>query len=235
MKFKIGSELLLLFFLTFHCIASSNLALEQQAAAGNRSTDAFDQQVEHLELRDESIFTAISKLSQSVDVAFSIEGILLPKQEIQPPPDPKFSATIQGKTLKEVLDWLCAMDPRYTWRRDGNTTNFFPSAKLDDKLYFLNRKIPLIMLHEAKDAGDAVFAALQQLPEPKAHLIFLQAGGSLRFAKLWTETMSDLTVRQAFNRIAQELGPTFGWQIGGTQSSPIIMFHYRLGSPSSRE
>lgn len=71
--------------------------------------------------------------------------------------------------------------------------------------------------------------------DPNENLYFLGIGGTQGFAKPWTASFRNITVRQALNRIAEQLGATYGWQIGGTANQRMIMFHYKLGvRPNSK-
>jgi hypothetical protein len=160
-------------------------------------------------------------------VAISIEGVL-PEQGTAS--NPKFRAKIEGHTVAEVLTWLCTLDPRYTWTRDGNMVNLFPRALRDDKTYFFNRALPAVHFEGVMKADAAAIDVVHQLGDPSENLICLSIGGNLSFAKPWKATFHDITVRQALNRIAQQLGPTYGWQIGGTTRQRLIVFYYKPGA-----
>jgi hypothetical protein len=200
--------------------------LAQDSSKGAEK-DPFDQKVTVVELRDETIFDAIGRLNQSYDVAISIEGIL-PDQGVVT--NPKFRGEIENRTLGEALTWLCTLDGRYTWTRDGTMANLFPTKFRDDPHYFFNRSLPILKFQDARQSGEAAIDVVHQLGDPAEHLIFLGIGGTQAFPKPWTATFNDITVRQALNRIAQQLGPTCGWQIGGTTNARLIMFHYKLGA-----
>lgn len=193
--------------------------------------DPLAQKIAVIELEDETIGHAIGRLNQSYDVAISIEGILPEQGTVA---NPKFQAKVENRTLSEVLTWLCALDGRYAWSRDGNMVNLFPKAQGDDPHYLFNRRLSVLHFQDIRQSGDAALEVVRQLGDPTEHLIFLGVGGTQSFAKPWTETFNDITVRQALNRIAQQLGPSYGWQIGGTSNQRMIMFHYKLGAGSSR-
>ncbi len=200
------------------------LPYEQTTNAG----DSFEQRIAVLTLDGETIFAAIGKLSQTADIVFSIEGRLPPKNGGPLPPHPRFSGRIEGRSLKEVLDWLCGLDPEYTWTRDHNTANLFPRAVLNDSSYLLNRKLAILRFDGEPDAGKAVLAVVGQLPGAREQLAFLQGGGSTTFAKPPKATFRNVTVREALNRIAEQLGPTWGWQFSGTNEFKFVVFHERI-------
>ncbi len=190
--------------------------------------DVFNQKVTSAELNDESIFDAVARLNQGSNIAISIEGILPAQGTVQ---NPKFRAKLEGATVSEVLSWLCRLDLRYSWSRDGDMANIFPSAMRDNPNYFFNRKLPELHFLDIRQSDDAAITIVHQLGDPSEHLYFLGVGGTQQFSKPWTATFHDITVRQALNRIARQLGPTYGWQIGGHTSARLIMFHYKLGAP----
>lgn len=197
-----------------------------QEPASPRQPDPFDQKVEVLELNHETIGDAIGRIGQLFDVAISVEGVL---PESGTTTNSKFRARIEGRSIAEVLTWLCSLDPRYTWARDGSMANLFPRALQGDKTYFFNRVLPVMRFQNARKADEATISVVHQLADPNENLICLGIGGNLNFAKPWTATFRDITVRQALNRIAQQLGPTYGWQIGGTTKQRLIVFYYKPG------
>lgn len=193
----------------------------------NTSQDPFDRKIENFELKDESIFEGIARLDQMSSIAISIEGILPEQGTIQ---NPKFRAKLEGATVSEVLSWFCRLDIRYSWGRDGNMVNIYPSAMRDNPNYFFNRKLPELHFQDIRQSDDAAITIVHQLGDPSEHLYFLGVGGTQQFSNPWTANFHDITVRQALNRIAQQLGPTYGWQIGGHTGTRLIMFHYKLGA-----
>lgn len=221
----------------FLASASSVLPLQTtpQKSSEHASSDPLEQKVA-LELNDETIGDALGRLNQSLDLSISVEGVLPEEGKTT---DPRFRADIKDHTVAEAFNWLCDLDPRYTWTRDGNMVNFFPRRYRDDQTYFFNRTLPLMHFENARMASDAAIQVVHQLGDPNENLICLSIGGNQTFAKAWSATFHDITVRQALNRIAQQLGPTYGWQIGGTTKQKMIIFYYKLGAhqftPSPQE
>lgn len=202
------------------------LHISFQETTSSSAPDPFEQKIDLLELKDETLGDALGRLNQMLDISMSVEGILPEEGTV---PNAKFTASVENRTLAEVLNWLCALDSRYTWIRDGNSVNLFPRASSNDPSYFFNRVLPKLSFQHLRRADDAAVALVHQLGDPNENLIVLGTGVTEGFAEPWTASFNNITVRQALNRIAQQLGPTYGWQIGGTTKARLIVFHYKLG------
>jgi hypothetical protein len=187
--------------------------------------DPLEQKVGSFELRDQTLGDALGRLNQSFDISISIEGVLPEEGTVT---NPKLTANIENRTLAEVLDWLCTLDTRYVWARDGNNVNFFPRASSNDPNYFFGRTLADLHFQNVRNVGDAVIAIDHQASDPSGGVIYMGIGQTQGFAEAWTASFSNITVRQALNRIARQLGPTYGWQIGGTTKARLIVFHYKL-------
>jgi hypothetical protein len=207
------------------CGAVLTTTLAQQPNSADK--DPFEQKLSSVELNDENIFDAIARLNQATSIAISIEGILPARGTVQ---NPKFRAKMDGQTVSEALSWLCKLDTRYTWSRDGNMANIFPSEMRDNPHYFFNRKLPELRFQDIRQSDDAAITIVHQLGDPSEQLYFLGVGGTQSFSRPWTATFHDITVRQGLNRVAQQLGPTYGWQIGGHTGVRLVMFHFKLGA-----
>jgi len=212
-----------LLLLTTYCVVLTTALAAQEP---NSDYDPFHQKLSSVELNDESIFDAIARVNQATNISISIEGILPAKGTVE---NPKFRAKMDGATVSEVLSWLCKLDTRYSWTRDGNMANIFPSAMRDNPKYFFNRKLHELHFQNILQSDDAAITIVHQLGDPSEHLYFLGVGGTQSFSKPWSATFHDITVREGLNRIAEQLGPTYGWQIGGHEGMRLIMFHYKLG------
>jgi hypothetical protein len=209
---------LLVTILAFH--------VPSQQASTMSQFDPLEQKVGSFELNDETVGDALARLNQSFDISISIEGVLPEEGTVT---NPELRAKIENRTLAEVLDRLCTLDPRYVWTRDGDSVNFIPRTRLNDPTYFFNRILPELQLEQVRRVDDAAIAVVHQLGDPDENLIFMGIGGTQSFAEPWTASFSSITVRRALNRIARQLGPTYGWQIGGTTKARLIAFHYKLG------
>ncbi|HXE91722.1 MAG TPA: hypothetical protein VNK82_12255 [Terriglobales bacterium] len=177
---------------------------------------------------DETVFDAVAKLSHAYRFAVSIEYPLTSTTTRTLPPSPRFTARVEDKTLREVLDWLFTLDSRYTWSRDLVMVNVLPRSKTGDQLYLLNRRLALVSFQDVPDAEKAVFAVLRLVPDKKENPAVLQLGHKPTFGAPWTATFEEMTVREAFNRIAQQLGPSYGWQYTGTEEFQLITFHEKV-------
>jgi hypothetical protein len=89
-------------------------------------------------------------------------------------------------------------------------------------------------LNVPASADDAVMKMVDQLPGPREQIAVMQVGMSLNFADPWSTTLKSLTVRQVFDLIARQLGPTYGWQSSGAQDFRIVTFHEGLLPRPSR-
>ncbi len=198
----------------------------QDPGAPERASDPLEQRVPRLKLEDEPLLTGIARLNTlTKDVGFSVE--LIPGTPTSaPPPSPKFTAQIEGAAVQEVLDWLCGLDRRYAWARDGNMVNVFPRAIMHDTNYFLNRKLTNLVLHEVSKPMDAVSKATRPISRPGETLVSWQ--GIHDFSKPWTASFTNISVREALNRIAQQLGPGYGWLVAGNPEVRIFSFHQQL-------
>lgn len=197
----------------------------QQAALPPR-LDPLDKKIDRFEVKNETLGDALGRLNQVFDISISIEAVLPEEGTIA---NPRLNGSVEATTVEGVLTWLCALDARYAWTRDDNSINFMPRSKASDPTYFFNRVLREPHFERVRRVDDAGIAVVHGLNDPKENLIFLGIGGTQTFAEPWTVSFNNITVRQALNRIARHLGPTYGWQIGGTAQARLIVFHYKLG------
>lgn len=196
--------------------------------------DPFEQMVPALQIKDQTIVDGVAKLSEISDVAFSVEFPLEPSISSPAPPLRSFSSTFGSETLAKALDNLCELDRTFTWKRNGNTANIFPRSLENDSSYLMNRRIDRVTFKNTPDAQKAVFEAVAQLAGPKEQIAVLQSGLSIAFPHAWTASFKSVTVREVFDRIAQQLGPTYGWQFGGGADFRVVTFHQRLSVKPAR-
>lgn len=201
-------------------------------AAQKRGPDRFDQAVPQIRLIHQTIFQAFAELYESTGIVISVERTL---GENGPVPDQKFTATIRGGKPAQVLNEICAIDPRYAWSRDGDTVNVYPWKTVGDRSYLFNRRIPIFHLDAVPQADSAVIRAVDELPGRRQQLIVLGTGGT-DFSTPWTVTLKNMTLRLAANRIAQHLCSGCGWQLlPGKRSEPILVFYRKLQSSRPRD
>ncbi len=183
-------------------------------------------------LSNQTLSDGIGRLNQvTADVGFSIEFPLGATIGQPAPTLSKLTMQLPSTKVSDLLDRLCNADPAFTWKKNGNMINVFPRTLENNEQYVLNRPLPVISLNGVGNARDAVFQVVNSLAGHREQIAMLQTGSANNFAEPWTATFHDTTVREMLNRIAQQLGPTYGWQFGGAADFRVITFHSRI-SPS---
>jgi hypothetical protein len=182
--------------------------------------------VQSIIVHNSTILDGLAQLSaQSSELSFSFEEILKPRFNDPEALQVRFSLDIRNRAVREVLDALCERDPRYTWTADGTAVNVFPRAVEHDGSYLMNRNIPQLELRDQKNAGEAAFAVVAELPPPFEQIAYAQAGGDISYAAPWHARLRNVTVRQAFNLIARQLNTRGGWVVSGSLEFRTIGFH----------
>jgi hypothetical protein len=182
--------------------------------------------IPRFELNDQTLFDGLAALSSNVkSLAFGYEKVLRLKFSEPPTPEPRFSIELQNQTVREILDNLCKMDARSTWSLEGSTINVYPRATVGDSSYLLNRKLGKLVLRGITDIDQGLLAIHRQLPPPSEQVATMQVGGDTSYpAKPWTVTFTNLTVRQAMNRLAAHMGPRGSWILSGSQDFRAFSF-----------
>jgi len=206
---------------------------QQSKGKGVPENKFLDAQVPEFELHNQTLVDGLWKLARTpMPFAFGLEKVLkkrLSDPEIQ---DPTFTFQLKNKTVHEVLDALCQMDPRFSWSMDGATVNVFPRAVVNDPAYLLNRKLERFELKNATDVQDGLLAIVRQLPPPLEQVANAQIGGADPYPpEPWTATLENLTVRQVVNRIAAHGGPCGIWIFGGANDFRSFGFFNTNPSP----
>lgn len=192
------------------------------------------QRVPSVDLSKQTVIDGVALLSQTTaHVAFAIEFPLGQTISASAPPLRTFDATIAADTLTGALNSLCNLDSTFSWQPIGHTVNVFPSALTKDSSYLFNKEIDSLEIKAVADAQEAIFAVVAQVPVQKQQIAVLQAGPSLRFAKPWTVSYNNISVREAFDKIAEQLGPTYGWQFSGAADFRVIRFHQGISPKAS--
>jgi hypothetical protein len=218
--------------LSVFAIASPHYAGEKPNQPTIR--DPVDQVVGVLELHDQTLLDGLAKLNAVTDLGYSVELIL--KEQISSPDvvNPKFTGRIENATLRNALDWLVQLDGRYSWSVGEDMINIFArDTGYASRSYLFDRKLAKIRYERVKTSDEAVFSTVSQLPGPLEQIAFIQAGGSPKFPKPWTAQYDDISVRQAFNMIARQLGKGWGWTLFGSRDFRVVMFHQRLAMGQS--
>jgi hypothetical protein len=205
---------------------------------GTLTQDPFQQRIGGLRLEDQNVLAGIVAATRSAGLPLSVEYPLGEKISGPAPPAKTVTATVSPGTVKQVLDQLCDLDPTFTWIRNGKMVNVIPRGLENDPGYVLNRKVDELTFENVRQADDAVMKIVGQLPGPREQIAVLEAGVSLDFARPWTTTFKDVTVREVLDAIAQQFGPSWGWQFSGGQDFRMVTFHESLSvnpSPSKRQ
>jgi len=175
-------------------------------------------------LQNGTILDGIAELTRTVSEAtFSFEvelGDTLPESHT---PIGRFSLDLRDQTVSQILNELCRADQRYKWSRDGWMINVFPAKTTPS--YLLNRNLERLSFTKVTNAQDAVFITVKQLPAPFEQIAVVQPGGNISYSQPWTSTFDHLTVRQAFNRVAEHVAPRTGWIFGGRNGFRTVMFY----------
>lgn len=202
----------------------SPVGLRGQGSKPNEATaDLLQQPIQELSLKNQYFMDGIVKLDTLVSgLGFSVEYILPPPAAPRPI-DPKFTDTITGVSLAEALDWLCKLDPRYTWSRDGTTINIFPRASQEEKNYYFTRKLSNLVFREERNAYDAIPKVFKPISSPKEAVI--KWTGVRDYQTPLSATFTNITVRGALNRLIQHVSPTEGWMVTGNQEVMLFIVY----------
>jgi hypothetical protein len=198
------------------------------AAPQSAPKNPFTQPVPVFQLVDQTVVDGIAMLNQSTDIAYAVEFPLGRTIADPAPPLKTVTSSVGSGTLTNALDRLCALDPTFSWQRIGNTVHVFPRSLGTDQGYLFNQKIGVLSFKDVPDAQKAVFDAVAEVAGAKQQIAVFQTGTSINFSHPWTASFNDITVREAFDKIAEQLGPTHGWQFGGAADFRVLSFHERL-------
>lgn len=215
-------------------VASCLLALTALTQQLPQAADPLTQRVLQIELDNQTIIDGIAMLSYSTGMAVSVEFPLGTTISGPAPTIRLFSTKVSASTASQMLDRLCALDPTFIWTRKGNIVNVYPRALQNDPLYLLNRRIDEVTFQNVQKADDAVMSMVGGLPGPRQQLAVLQVGTPLNFARPWNTTLRNVTVREALDDIAQQLGSTYGWVLSGGQDFRMVTFHEQILPRPSR-
>jgi hypothetical protein len=181
--------------------------------------------VARFEVVDGTMLDALAKLSaESIPFAFGFEQILKGKFSDPAPAEVRFSLKMDRKSVRQIVEALCARDHRYTWSRDLDTINIYPRNVINDHDYFLNYKIDRVEVRAAPNPDQALWAIVGKLPGPKRPIGYVQMGGDQSYPEMWTATFQNLTARAAINRISAHMGPRTFWIFFGATDYQAFTF-----------
>jgi hypothetical protein len=204
-----------------------SLSILGQDIAKRTVVRKLDTTVGDFTLNAKSIFDGVQMLNgENPGLDFGFEDVLAGK--VSDPATPYTQITIQLKkpTTREVLDALCAADPRYTWSVDGLTVNIFPRATITDSKYLLNRKLAEFRVDRITDVDQGLLGIARQLPGPLEQIAHSQIGGDCSYpTDPWSASFEELTVRQAINRLVEHMGQSSLWVFGGSDEFRYFAFY----------
>lgn len=185
-----------------------------------------------LRLTQSTFLDALENLSSDpVPFAFGFEEVLRDRFADPEVREPRFDLLVENKTIREVLDALCAADSRYMWSSDGLTINVYPRATVDDADYLLNRWLPNLEINGITNVDQGLLAIVHQLPPPEEQVAHVQMGGDSSYpAEPWHASFQGLTVRRAMNRLVAHMGPRACWILHGSRDFRAFGF-FRTGFP----
>src|SRR6266849_10601886 len=119
-------------------LVSSTFSLTRTQVKDADVPDLVEQKVGPLVLNNEYFVEGLARLNmQTNGIGFAVE--FLPGTTTSaPPPDLRFTTENEAGTVKHALDWLCSLDPRYTWKLEGRTINIIPRDRVSDPNYLFN-------------------------------------------------------------------------------------------------
>ncbi|HEV3480880.1 MAG TPA: hypothetical protein VGR97_00975 [Candidatus Acidoferrales bacterium] len=214
MKSQVSSILIVLGLLLISPATSAQKLSKVGAAS------PLDTRMPDFTLDDKSILTGVRMLEkESLGIHFGFEEILTHKFSDPKAPYPKITVRLEHPTARDVLDALCAADPRYMWSDDGNATNIYPRATVGDPSYLLNRELEVFQVQDITQIDQGLLAIVRQLPPPVEQVAHVQiGGGSGEYPPVpWTAVFNNITVRQALNRLVAHVGPNALWVFYGSQ------------------
>jgi hypothetical protein len=181
-----------------------------------------------------TIYDGLKSLSAGpVPFAFGFEEVLKEKFSDTEIRDPRFDLRLENKTVRNILDALCASDSRYTWSSDTFTVNVHPRATAADVTYLLNRRLPRLELAGITDIDQGLLAVVHQLPPPEEQVAHVQTGGDSSYPlEPWHASFQDLSVRQAMNRLVAHMGQHACWIFHGSRDFRAFTF-FRTGFSES--
>jgi hypothetical protein len=171
-----------------------------------------------------ALIDAIAELSSMPGLELHIGFEEIIRNRITDPRDRsvRFELHLANRTVGQVLDELCKLDPRYTWSTDEDSVNIFPRAIPKDPSYLMNLQIEEIGLSNLLNPN----RALKRLHVlfPAQQVGYMQTGGQNEYSAPWSVKFKRLSVRQFINRIAEHMGPRTSWVWQGGQNERMFTF-----------
>lgn len=191
------------------------------------SSLAIEKRLPSFDLNHETLFDGLAKLESETTLGFSIERIVPKDQHSAAVEVPEFTASKRDISIREALDWLCSLDPRYEWSEDHGMVNVFPRAVAKDPNYPMNRRVGQLEIR-SDSPFEAVFEASRSLPPPAIPLGSLSFGIQQNYPKKMTFDFSGKSIREIANTAAHTMGNSWGWELTGWEGYRLLFFHVHL-------
>ena len=181
-------------------------------------------EVSRYELSDETVMEGLSKLSldDGLSLHIGVEEVL--RARITDPVDRtiRFSLSLKHKTVRDILDALCAADPRYAWSLDEGSINVYPIARLSDTTDLLNYRIERLSADKIPNPDQALTPLSKTFPDEQ--IGYFHNGPENDYPEPWTFTFEHLTVRQFIDRASEQMGPRSSWILQGGRDGRAFNF-----------
>lgn len=212
------------------CLAQTKAA----PGAGIPASDdrVLSKRVAHFTMVQGTVYDGLKQLSNgAAPFAFGFEETLKEKFSDPDIQAQRFGIKLENKTTREILDALCASDPRYMWSFDSPAINVYPRATISDETYFMNRVLPRLNLVGVTDIDQGLLSIVHQLPSPTEQVAHVQMGGESSYpSEPWNQSFTALTVRQAVNRLVAHMGQRACWTFHGSRDFRAFTF-FKAGFP----
>jgi hypothetical protein len=192
-----------------------------------QSAAALNERVAQFDVTDTTIIDALSRLSYE-----PIAGLHLGIEEIirDPASEPtdrnvRFSLSLHGATVRDIIEAVCKSDRRYMWSVDGATVNVYPRETVGKSSYLLNLAVGTIALKNINGPTDALTSLMKLLPDEQ--LGYAGIGVNNDYPEPWSAVFSNLTVRQLMNRLSEHDGPRGGWIWSGSRGQRFFAYFER--------
>lgn len=97
---------------------------------GQVKEDLLERSIQDFNLQGSSLLDTLEKLATTYHIPIGFEEVVLGRGQ----PEPKVNLNIQSGTVKEVLNSLTIIDPRYEWKVIDGVINVYPRIKQDSIL-----------------------------------------------------------------------------------------------------
>lgn len=199
--------------------------------------DPLDKRLGGFELLNETFVDGLAKIDGQTEFGIAVELLLKERLSDANISYTRFTSHVPRGTIRDVLNYLCSLDPHFSWSRYKQIINVYPrnTSVLGDK-YFMNRRLSDTIV-EISDPAEGIFSTTAALPGSLEQIAFSQSGALPGFSRPWNLSSHGRTLREACDEIALHMGTGYGWTLGGANEFRVIRFHARLlpgGTPEAK-